>query len=350
MIRGRLPPEQIGSPYTRMPTSFRHLRIATALVLGVLVVGTIGYMWIEHLSFLDALYTTVDMMATIGSKSYPITPQGRIFTLLIVAFGVGSLLYTFAVGMEFLLEGHFNQVVRRRLMDRKIVALRQHCIICGFGRVGLRIAEDFVDARKPFIVLDDKDENIQICLERGYLALQGDATRDDLLREAGIQHAQCVLVATENDAHNISITLSARHLNSKLLIIARANHDETEVKLKLAGANRVLSPYTISGHYMANMVFESAMVELFEAIMQAGNTELLVASIPLSPASPLSGKTMATAQRMLLHHGLVLVALRRGDRVLAGPDEGLLVTEGDVAVVVGMTEQITSFRAENTGR
>ncbi|WP_220195998.1 potassium channel family protein [Ktedonospora formicarum] len=242
MIKKPLPSEQGGTPSTLEPTSFRHLRIATALVLSVLVIGTIGYMLIEHLSFLVALYTTVDMMTTIGSGTYPTTDVGRIFTLLIIVLGVGAMLYTFAVGMEYLLEGHFNQAVRRRLMDKKIAELRQHYIICGFGRVGVQIAEDFVSEQRSFIVLDGDERNIDLCLRRGYLALQGDATRDDLLREAGIAHAQCVLVATDNDAHNISITLSARHLNNKLLIVARANHDETVIKLKLAGADRVLSP------------------------------------------------------------------------------------------------------------
>src|SRR6266567_3895281 len=181
----------------KTPESIRHLRIAIILVLSVLVLGTIGYMLIEQFSFADALYTTVDMMATVGSMIRPLSSAGRMFSIIVIVLGVGSLLYTFGAGMEFIIEGHFSQAIRRRLMENKIAALRNHYIICGYG------------------------------------AQQGDATSDDVLREAGIQHAKCLLVATDNDATNISITLTARHLSSKLFIVARANHNETEAKLKL---------------------------------------------------------------------------------------------------------------------
>ncbi len=240
----------------KTPESVRHLRIAIILVLSVLVLGTVGYMLIEELSFVDALYTTIDMMATVGNVVRPLSEAGRLFTIVVIVFGVGSLLYTFGVGMEFVIEGHFSQAIRRHFMDNKIAALRNHSIVCGFGRVGSQIVEKFAAARISFVVLDEKESNVRACVEHGYLALQGDATSDDTLREAGIERAKCVLVATEDDAHNISITLSARHLNSQLFIVARANHDETEAKLKLAGADRVLSPYTIAGHRMANLAIQ----------------------------------------------------------------------------------------------
>ncbi|GHO69738.1 potassium transporter TrkA [Ktedonobacter sp. SOSP1-52] len=344
MIRKRSlhAPTHSSRGFSQVP-SFRHLQIAIVLVLTVLIVGTVGYMEIEQLSFFDALYTTVDMMATIGSSSHPDTEAGRIFTLFVVVFGVGSLLYTFGAGMEFIIEGHFNQAVRRHLMDRKIGALRNHCIICGFGRVGSQIAEDFTEEQKVFIVVDENEQNIQTCLQCGYLALQGDATRDDILREAGIEHARTVLVATDNDAHNISITLSARHLKRELFIVARANRDETKVKLKLAGANRVLSPYTISGHYMANLVFEPAMVELFEAIMQAETGDLVVEEVELAPTAKIIGQTMRDAQNTLLHQGVVLVALKRYGSILSTPTQHLLITRGDSVVVIGKLAQITAF-------
>jgi voltage-gated potassium channel len=218
----------------KTPASLRHLKIAGILVLSVLIAATIGYMLIEHLSFIDALYLAIDMMATIGSTAPQLTEPGRIFTIFVIIFGVGSLLYTLSAGMEFMIEGHFSQIVRRYFMDNKIAALRGHHIICGFGRVGSQIAEDCAAAGKPFVVIDENEHNVESCIQRGYLALQGDATSDDMLREAGIQHAHCVLVATDSDAHNISITLSARHLNNGLLIVARANHQETEAKLKRA--------------------------------------------------------------------------------------------------------------------
>lgn len=238
------------------PASIRHLKIAGSLVFSVIVLGTVGYLFIEHLSFIDALYTTIDMMATIGNVVHPLSAPGRAFSLFVISFGVGSLLYTLTVGMEFMIEGHFSQAVRRHLMESKIARLSGHAIICGFGRVGSQIAEDYIAEHRIFVVIDDKEHNIQICSQRGYLAIQGDATNDEVLREAGIERARCVLVATDSDAYNISITLSARHLNNDLLIIARANHNETEAKLKRAGADYVISPYTIGGHRMANLALQ----------------------------------------------------------------------------------------------
>ena len=245
----------------KAPESIRHLRRAILLALGVVILGTVGYMLIEQLSLVDALYTTVVTMATEGNVVHPLSEAGRLFTIAVVVSGVGSLLYTFGAGMEFMIEGHFSQALRRRLMESKIAALRGHCVICGFGRVGSRIAEALAEARQPFVVLDEREENVRNCITRGYLALQGDATSDALLCEAGIRHAKYVLVATDNDAHNISITLSARHLNSTLFIVARSNHDEAGVKLELAGANRVVSPYSIGGQRMADVALERERVE-----------------------------------------------------------------------------------------
>jgi len=248
----------------KAPASIRHLRRALMLVLSVLILGTAGYMLIEQLSFVDALYTTVVTMATEGNVVHPLSELGRLFTIAVIVSGVGSLLYTLGAVMEFIIEGHFSRAIRRWFMDSKIAALRGHYIVCGFGRVGSRIAEELAQAHKAFVVIDEREENVANCITCGYLALQGDATSDALLSEAGIGHAKYLLAATDSDAHNISITLSARHLNSNLFIVARSNHNETEVKLKLAGANHVVSPYTIGGQRMADLALERRGVELVE--------------------------------------------------------------------------------------
>lgn len=327
----------------KTPAPFRHLKIAGILVLSVLVLGTLGYMLIERLSFIDALYTTVDMMATVGSVVRPLSLPGRIFTMGVVIFGLASLLYTLSAGMEFMIEGHFSRAVKRYFMDNKIAKLRGHAMICGFGRVGSQIAEDCAKAQQPFVVIDEKEENIQACLQRGYLAIQGDATTDDALREAGVQWARCLLVATEDDAHNISITLSARYLNSDLFIIARANHTETEAKLKRAGADRVLPLYAIGGHRMANLAFQPGVIEFFDVITQADNMELSAQEIPLKMMPPLVGKTIVEAQNAL-YDGMVIVALKKHNGILAGPRRETLIEKGDTLIVVGAPEQLAGFR------
>lgn len=319
----------------KTPSPVRHLKLAGLLVLCVLLAGTLGYIFIEHLSLLDALYTTVDMMATVGSVVHPLTPAGRMFTIAVIIFGVSALLYTLSAGMEFMLEGHLSRAVKRSLMEKNIAKVCHHAIICGFGRVGSQIAADCARARKPFVVIDDKEEHIQSCLQRGYFAIQGDATTDEILREAGVQRAQSLLVATDDDAHNISITLSARYLNNNLFIIARANHDEAEAKLRRAGADRVLGLYTLGGHHMANLAFQPGVIELFEVITQAENRELAVREIHLESTSPLIGKAVVEAQT-LLDHDLTIVALKKHHGLLISPRRDTVIEDGDTIIVVGI--------------
>lgn len=327
-------------------TALRHLRIAIFLVLSVLALGIVGYMLIEHYSFLDALFTTVDMMSTVGITLHPLSDYGRLFTIVIIILGVGSLFYTFGTIMEFVIEGHLGREIGRRIMDRKIDALRNHCVICGFGRVGSRVAEEFATARKPFVVIDENEANVQNCIQKGYLALQGDAASDDVLREAGIQHAQALLAATDQDANNIFITLSARNLHPNLLIVSRANHDETIVKLKRAGANRVLSPYTIAGHRMANLALQPTVVDFFEALMNAEITELAVQEVTLPANSVLIGKTIAGAQNMMTD-GTMILAIKKPDGLVIGSRLETRIEDGDSAIIVGTPEQLSTFALKN---
>ena len=326
--------------------SIRHLRIAISLVLGVLVLGIVGYMLIERFSFIDALFTTVDMMSTVGNTAHPLSDHGRLFTIGIIILGVGSLFYTFGATMEFMIEGHLSRAIGRRIMDRKIAGLRNHCVICGFGRVGTRIADEFAAAHKQFVVIDENEEAVQRCSQKGYLVLQGNAASDDVLREAGIQHAQALLVATDQDANNMYITLSARNLNPKLHIVVRANHDESLVKLKRAGADRVLSPYAIGGHRMANLAIQPTVVDFFDTLINAEHPELAVQEVILRAHSPLIGKTIADAQNMLTD-GTIILAIKKPGGLVMGSRLETRIASGDAAMIVGTHEQLSAFACKN---
>jgi voltage-gated potassium channel len=330
----------------KTPDALRHLRMAIPLVLGVSVLGTVGYMLIEKFSLSEAFYTTIGMMSTVGHVVRPISELGRWFTIGVIVLGVGSLLYTFGAVMEFMIEGYFSEAIRRRFMENKIAKLRNHAIVCGFGRVGSQIVEEFVAVRLPFVVIDELEGNMRACAQRGYLMLQGDATSDAILREAGIERAKCVLVATDNDAHNISITLSARHLNRNLFIVARANRDETKAKLKLAGANRVLSPYAIAGHRMANLAIQPGVVDFFETLTKAGGVEIAIEEVVVSPTSQLVGKTVIEAQNTL-RSGAMVVALKRPNGLMPSPRLEARIEGGDTVIVVGTPEQLAAFQQKN---
>jgi voltage-gated potassium channel len=326
--------------------SIRHLWIAISLVLVVLALGIAGYMLIEHFSFIDALFTTVDMMSTVGITAHPLSDSGRLFTILIIVLGVGSLFYTFGVIMEFIIEGHFSHAIGRRIMDRKISTLRNHCIICGFGRVGSRIAGEFAAARKPFVVIDENEVTVQRCIQKGYQALQGNAASDEILREAGIQYAQALLAATDQDANNIYISLSARNLNPNVLIVARANHDETVLKLKQAGADRVLSPYAIGGHRMANLALQPNVVDFFDTLINAEYPDLAIQEVTLAARSSLIGKTIADAQNTLTD-GTMILAIKKPGGLVMGSRLETCIESGDAAMVVGTAKQISAFARMN---
>ncbi len=333
----------------KKPAYIRHLKIAVSLVFGVLVLGIVGFMLIEHFSFIDAFFTTIAVMSTEGLTAHPLSDYGSLFSILIIILGVGSLFYAFGVIMEFIIEGHFSQEIGRRIMDRKITALHNHCIICGFGRVGSRIASELAAARKPLVVIDENEATVQRCIQKGYLALQGNAASDDILREASIEYAQVLLAATDQDANNIYISLSARNLNPNVLIVARANHDETIVKLKQAGANRVLSPYAIGGHRMANLALQPNIVDFFDTLINAENPELAIQEITLAEHSKLIGKTIADAQNTLTD-GTMILAIKKPGGLVMGSRLETRIESGDAAMIVGTPEQIAAFARQNKER
>jgi len=328
-------------------TSLRHLRIAIILVLSVMAVGIAGYMLIERLSFADALYTTIDMMSTIGNITRPLSANGRLFTIGITILGVGSLFYTLGATTEFMIEGHLSRAIGRRIMERKIAALRKHHVICGYGRVGSQIAEEIAAARKPFVVIDEHEANVQHCMHKGYLALQGNASRDSILCAAGIRYAQVLFVATDQDANNLSITLSARNLNPGLFIIARANEDETIAKLKLAGADRVLSPYSIGGHSMANLALQPTVMDFFDSLINAEHPGIAVQEVTLPVHSPLLGKTLVDAQKTM-SAGPMILALKKPGGLVIGNRPETCIDEGDTVILVGTPEQLAII-ARNHG-
>jgi voltage-gated potassium channel len=204
-----------------------------------------------------------------------------------------------------------------------------------------------VATHQPFVIIDEQESTLRICSQRGYLALQGDATSDALLCQARIGQAKGVLVATDNDAHNLSVTLSARHLNRDVFIVARANHDETMAKLELAGANRVISPYAIAGHRMASLVIEPGVVECVEMLTKAGGVEFAIEEVIISPTSLLVGKTLAEAQKMF-KSGVMIVALKKPSGLIASQRSEVRIEAGDLVIVIGAPDQLTAFQHHNT--
>ena len=317
----------------------RHLRLGLLAVAVVLVVGTVGLALIEHLSPLDALYDTLGLMTTSGVFGNPRSGAGRALAALILVTGVGALFYTFGSFAEYFIEGQFGRTIGRHRMERKIEQLRGHVIICGYGRVGRRITHEFASVGEPFVVVDPREDNAQALQAAGYLYVQADATTDGALLRAGVARARSLLTATDLDAENIAITLSARALAPDLWIVARSNHDETEHKLLRAGANRVVSPYVRAGHRMAVLARRPALSDFVDAALQEGEPELALEELQIGEGSPLVGMRLPFGPGevpKLLSDRLIL-AMRRASTnewVTAPWRPGTLVRAGDCLIVL----------------
>jgi voltage-gated potassium channel len=242
-------------------------RVLPALYVLVIIIGSgaAGYMVIEHWSFIDALYMTILTVTTVGyGEVHPLSQGGRIFSIFLMIGGVGGVLYTLSLFIQYLFEGQLGITLRRRQMKTEIAKLKGHFILCGYGRMGQEIANTFNNEGIPFVVIENSQESAARAGENGYLYLQGDATNDEVLKEARIESARGLVAAVGSDVDNTYITLSARGLCPDLFITARSCSPGVEVKLKRAGANRIVSPHSIGAHRMAMLALHPVAVDFKE--------------------------------------------------------------------------------------
>ena len=252
----------------------RQLRRALALAVLVLGAGVLGYMLLEGWTLLDALYMTVITLASVGFREVePLDPKGVLFTIALVVVGVASAAYIGATVVQYVVEGRIGGVLNRRKVRRMIDKLHNHVVICGYGRVGQAVAHELLRQGAACLVVDSRQERIELAQRDGFLGLCGDASQDEVLLAAGIAHARSLVTAVDSDADNIYITLSARVLAPNLHIIARAGDSSAEAKLLRVGANRVLSPYSLAGRHLALLAVRSAVVDFVSGALSGTGTE-----------------------------------------------------------------------------
>ncbi|MCC7367273.1 MAG: potassium channel protein [Chloroflexi bacterium] len=323
----------------------QHLYRPAAVILAILALGTLGYIVIEGWGTLDALYMTVTTMATVGfGEIHPLTQQGRAFTIGLIVLGVGGALYLLTTMMQFVFEGHLGRNLERRRMDRRIEHLRDHFILCGLGRVGRQVARDFEDAKVPFVVIDSDQAAIDSLASLGYLWVRGDATDDDVLRRAGVERARGLVTCVQSDADNIFVTLSARALRSDLFIVARGNNDDATPKLRRAGADRVVSPYSIGGRQMAMLATRPAAVEFVDRVLGRADIDLLLEDVTVREGSILVGKTVREVGQEIAP-GITILAIRRRLQLVTQPPPDAKVGAGDDLVAIGTSAQLEALEA-----
>lgn len=304
------------------------------MMLTVFVVGAIGYTLLG-LSPLDAMYMTVTTITTVGFREVTgpdVTPAEKVYTMVVIVAGVGTVLYTFTLGVQFVVEGQLREFVGRRRMDRKISQMRDHVIVCGWGRVGSAVAHDLVRGGKDVVVVDIDNDRVRLL---DIPTIVGDATLDTTLRAAGIEHAAALVAALEGDAENLFVTLSSRAINFDLFIVARARQEESVPKLQRAGADRVVNPQELGAARMASFVARPHVAEFIDVVMHERSMEFRMQELEVTNHSPLAGVSLRDAN-LRQRVGVLVLALRQTDGTFTtNPDPDTIIEPKQVIIAVG---------------
>jgi voltage-gated potassium channel len=314
--------------------------LTLALILLIVSFGTIGYMAIEGWNFLDAFYMTVITLTTVGfGEVHKLSDPGRLFTIALIIGGVGTVFYALSTGAKITLEGELQELFGRQRLEKKIRALKDHYIICGFGRMGRIICRELKHEGVPFVVIEKKPDVLSD-EHKDVLLFEGDATSDEVLKEVGIEKAKGLISVLPTDAENLYVVLSARGLNPNLQIVARAGEEGSGQKLLRAGADRVVSPYHIGGLRIAHTVLKPAVVDFIEFATKSGNIDLQMEEINIMEDSSLAGLTLDECGfgREL---GVIIVAIKQASGEMRfNPTFRSAIAAGDTLIALGESAKL----------
>jgi len=320
-----------------------------AACLSVIIFGLLGYMIIENASFLDALYMTVITITTVGfHEVVPLSPAGKIFTIILIFVGVSFVFYIFGKFTETIVEGGLRKSLGRINMDKKMAKVKDHYIVCGYGRIGKVICESFIEAGHNFVIIENDPEEIEKIVKGKFMFVEGEAADDENLVRAGVQRAQGLVSVVSSDADNVYITLSAKELNPKLLILSRASGRKgAETKLRRAGADKVISPYDIGARQMANMILRPNVDAFIDLTVRANKLGLLLEEIVIPASASFINRSLADSG-LRKNYDVIVVAIKRksnGDMIF-NPSYLATIGPGDTIIVLGDTNNIKRLEKE----
>ncbi len=322
------------------PVLRTRLGLGCALLSLVVLAGTVGFTLIEGWTPIQALFTTMLVVSTLGfSDRRPSGMAGELLTIVLIAAGVGTLYYLVGAVAQNMIESQLDRG-RRRSMDQQINRLKDHFIVCGYGRVGQETCRQLRQQKQDFVVIDSNPERVKRIEQAGYLYVIGDASDDAVLQMAGIMRARALLTAVQSDAANVYITLSARALNPRLVIVARAATNEASHKLSIAGANRVISPYVLGGRSMASMALRPAVMELIDLLAHGDELGLWLEELRVEEGSALEGTSIVNT-RLREEAGITILAVRQfAGKLLVNPGPDYVLQAHDTLIVLGSSNGI----------
>lgn len=313
-------------------------------LLAILSAGTVGYQAIEGWGFLDSLYQTVITISTVGFREvYPFSPAGKIFTIILVMIGISFVAYSATQFVKLVVEGEIREFFGKRRMEKVLKNLKDHHIICGYGRMGAVVAENLRKEGMGSVIVDNASERVQGALDEGFIALAGDATQEDVLREAGIERARALAAVLPDDPDNLYLTITAKAVNPALRVVAKAMTAEGAKRLENVGADTVIPLYTIGGERMSVALARPGVLDFMDIAHGRGG-HIRVEEIELPTGCSIAGQTISDAG-IRERFGITVLVIKRGQEIII-PSPSETLAEGDVLLVMGEPERIQRFLEE----
>lgn len=327
----------------------RQLRFALLIVLVLIALGTAGFILIEDLSPLDALYMTVITVTTVGYEVVkPLSRPGKVFTIVLALSGVSIIFavvfWTIGNAIEIAASDKLQHLFWRRRMEKTIRGVKDHYIVCGYGRMGQAIAAEFRARNVPFVVIENNPEQLPRLVTEKALFVEGDASDDKALLAAGVDRAKGLISVAPSDADNTFITLTAKGLNPGLFVVARSIKVEDEPKLRRAGADRVISPYILGGKRMAWAVLRPAVVDFLESALHSESLELEISEVTVTASSEFADRTIRESGIREKSGATVIAIKSRGGALTSSPAPDIPIREGDVLIAVGTPRQLEALQ------
>ncbi len=324
---------------------FSRLKLSLFLLFTIITSGTLCYTFLEDMTPFEAFYMTMITISTVGfSEIKPLSDLGRLITIIIIVSGISVLTYTLGQVARVFIEGELRALLGRRKLEKKIATLKDHYIICGYGRIGSTIAHELIRENTPLVVIEQDPVQIELLEEERILYLNMDATEEEVLLKAGLERARGLVTTVTSDADNVFISLTAKGLRPDLFILSRASDPKNETKLLRAGASRVVCPYLMGGRRMAEILRKPTVVDFIDQTMMNDELGLKMEEAVISATSPLIGKTLVSS-KLRQNFGVIVVAIKKiTNEMIFNPLPTERLDPGDVIVVIGKKDSLARMQ------